>query len=156
LSRALINVIVNAAESMPDGKRGRIDVRTFRRDALAVVEVTDDGPGIEPARMGLLFSPMHSTKPTGTGLGLPICRRIVEAHDGRIEVESGVGRGTVFRFVLPELPAAEATPDAPTPVASERPPPRVAPTSRDAPLVLVIDDERLYVRVLERYLSRHF
>ena len=66
-----------------------------------VLEVEDDGPGIPPEALPRIFEPFFTTKGGGTGLGLPIAQQIVERHQGRLEVESAVGNGTVFRIRLP-------------------------------------------------------
>ena len=73
------------------------------RDRVAIV-VADTGPGIPPERLARVFDPYFTTKGNGLGLGLTIARRIVEAHGGSIEVESGPGRGTRFRVWLPAAP----------------------------------------------------
>ncbi len=68
---------------------------------MILVEVADDGPGVPPDLIDRIFSPFFTTKPTGSGLGLAIVRKIVDAHDGRIDVASQVGSGTRFRIALP-------------------------------------------------------
>jgi signal transduction histidine kinase len=67
------------------------------------VEVADNGPGIPPERLEAIFQPFVSSKSKGMGLGLAICKEIVEGHGGRIQAESRVGAGTRFRIVLPLL-----------------------------------------------------
>ena len=71
----------------------------------ALIEVTDNGPGIPPDVMAKIFEPFFTTKPPGrgTGLGLSICYGIAETHGGRIEVDSAPGRGSTFRVYLPVL-----------------------------------------------------
>jgi CheY-like chemotaxis protein len=168
---------VNAAEAIPDHdeRRGRIDVRTSTLDDFVVLEVSDDGRGIPPEQLGEIFRPLYTTKRAGTGLGLAISRRIVEAHGGRVEVESVVGEGTTFRVVLPahlsELraptPSSSPPPRIPAPPVtppSRRPatPPVAAPArpappgavSEPRPLVLLVDDEALLLKILARFLSR--
>ena len=66
-----------------------------------IVDVTDDGPGVPPEVSDRIFDPFFTTKPQGSGLGLPIVRKIVDAHDGRIDLSSAPGRGTRFRVTLP-------------------------------------------------------
>ena len=68
---------------------------------MVQVEVTDDGPGVPPDVMDRIFSPFFTTKPQGSGLGLAIVRKIVDAHDGRIDVSARAGGGTRFRVTLP-------------------------------------------------------
>jgi signal transduction histidine kinase len=66
-----------------------------------VVDVIDDGPGLDAVIADRIFNPFFTTKPQGSGLGLAIVRKIVDAHDGRIDVTSAPGRGTRFRVALP-------------------------------------------------------
>jgi signal transduction histidine kinase len=66
-----------------------------------VTTVADNGPGVPPEVMDRIFSPFFTTKPQGSGLGLAIVRKIVDAHDGRIDVSERAGGGTVFRVTLP-------------------------------------------------------
>jgi two-component system, LuxR family, sensor kinase FixL len=77
---------------------------------LAAIEVavSDSGPGLAPEVAGRLFEPFVSTKPNGMGVGLSICRSIVEAHGGRLWAEPNPGGGAVFRFTLPATPSPEA------------------------------------------------
>jgi signal transduction histidine kinase len=66
-----------------------------------VVAVTDSGPGFDPAHLEQVFEPFFTTKPTGLGMGLPICRSIVEAHGGRLVSSMNVPRGAIFSLALP-------------------------------------------------------
>jgi signal transduction histidine kinase len=72
-----------------------------RGDALAWVAVRDSGPGLDPEGMGRLFDAFYTTKPGGMGIGLSICRSIIEAHGGRIWASANVPQGAVFQFTLP-------------------------------------------------------
>jgi signal transduction histidine kinase len=72
--------------------------------AQVVIEVRDNGPGIGPDDLERIFSPFFTTKPQGTGLGLSIVRKVVHAHDGRIDAVSAPGRGVTFRVTLPVVP----------------------------------------------------
>ncbi len=99
LARALGNVVANALEAMPDG--GTLRVRTLGVPGGAAVEVEDTGPGLSEEQLALLFTPYHTTKPVGTGLGLVIAQGIAVDHGGRIEAASSPGRGATFRLVLP-------------------------------------------------------
>ena len=100
LIQVLVNLIDNAGQAVDEG--GHIDVELSRRDAEAVIAVTDDGSGIAADDMERLFDPFYTTKDTGTGLGLSIVHSIVERHRGRMEVDSQPGHGACFRVVLPQ------------------------------------------------------
>lgn len=105
LQRAFANVVRNAAEATGPGGLLRVDVG--RDDAGRVtVRFEDNGPGIPPEQVARLFQPFHTTKPGGTGLGLALVHRVVEAHGGTLGVEGRPGLGAVFTFALP--PAEEA------------------------------------------------
>ena len=101
LNQVFLNLIVNAAQAI-EGE-GVITIRTRRANGSIVVEIRDTGCGIPPENLTKIFDPGFTTKGVGvgTGLGLAICYRIVANHQGRIEVESTVGAGTMFRITLP-------------------------------------------------------
>jgi signal transduction histidine kinase len=99
LEQAILNLSVNAVEAMGEG--GHLTVMTRRDDGEVLVDVRDTGAGIAPENLERIFKPFVSTKPLGTGLGLPLVARVVAAHEGRITVESEVGRGTTFHIHLP-------------------------------------------------------
>jgi len=87
-----------------EGNPGTVGIRTYREGPWAVLTVSDTGRGIEESfRRHALFRPFRTTKPKGLGIGLFQCRAIVEAHSGRIEAESGNGKGTTFTVRLPIL-----------------------------------------------------
>ncbi|MCU7796982.1 MAG: sensor histidine kinase [Candidatus Thiodiazotropha sp. (ex Myrtea spinifera)] len=104
--QVVINLISNAVKFC-DGENCQIGVRIFQNDGRACVEVTDNGSGIPHGEQERIFEKFHQVsdaqdgKPRGTGLGLPICRRIVEHHGGKIWVESELGQGATFIFTLP-------------------------------------------------------
>jgi signal transduction histidine kinase len=98
LQGALVNLVRNAAEAMPDGGTLRVEVRAEGEQVLVVVE--DDGAGISPQVRDHLFEPLHSTKAMGVGLGLVTARTCVEAHGGRI-TQVDVPRGARFEIRLP-------------------------------------------------------
>ncbi|MBX9945300.1 MAG: PAS domain S-box protein [Reyranella sp.] len=102
IQQVLVNLIRNAAESMVDSTaRRELEIATVAHDDATVeVSVADTGEGIAPEVAMRLFQPFITTKGKGMGLGLSICRTIVEAHGGKIWVESRPGGGTVFRFTL--------------------------------------------------------
>jgi signal transduction histidine kinase len=114
LCQVFTNLLINAFEAL-DGK-GRIRIRAaavaheqdpaFMSEShpptpTVVVEVVDDGPGVAGELSDRIFDPFFTTKPQGSGLGLPIVRKIVDAHDGRIDLTSAPGQGTRFRVTLP-------------------------------------------------------
>ncbi|HEU4882172.1 MAG TPA: HAMP domain-containing sensor histidine kinase [Longimicrobium sp.] len=101
LRQVIDNLVRNAREAMGDTPDARLRVMVERDAGQAVVSVADNGPGIAPDKVKDIFKPFHSTKGKGMGLGLAICREIVEAHAGRIEVDSTVGEGTTFTVRLP-------------------------------------------------------
>ena len=102
LARALGNLVANALEAMPAG--GTLTLRTRVDAEGALVEVADTGPGLGDEQLAQLFTPYHTTKPGGTGLGLVIAQGIAVDHGGGIEASSEPGRGTTFRLVLPRPP----------------------------------------------------
>lgn len=99
IKQAVLNIIRNAQEALPHG--GRITIRTCVRGERAIVEIGDDGPGIDAEDIPLIFEPFFTRKGAGTGLGLSITQRIIEEHHGKISVESDPGRGTLFVVELP-------------------------------------------------------
>jgi signal transduction histidine kinase len=104
IEQVLLNLLRNAREAMqhlpPNERIAR--VRTRRIDAeMAAVEVLDRGTGISPEAAQQLFSPFFSTKSDGMGMGLNICRSLIEYHEGRLTFEDNTGGGTIFRFTLP-------------------------------------------------------
>jgi signal transduction histidine kinase len=130
LQQVLWNLLSNARRAVQDAptEQRKIVVRTLAPVALedtdlATVEVADNGVGIPPELLATIFEPFVTTRPSGegTGLGLPIARRIVEEHGGRVEVESRVGFGTVVRVTLPIAPhAAFSLPPRSSPQPSSR------------------------------------
>ena len=105
LNQVFLNLLMNALQAIEcTGRRsGRVEVATHWEDGEIVVEIADDGCGIPPNVLSRIFDPFFTTKPVGhgTGLGLSIGHGIIADHGGRIEVESEVGSGTVFRIHLP-------------------------------------------------------
>jgi C4-dicarboxylate-specific signal transduction histidine kinase len=99
----LANLLSNAVEALAevaDATRG-ITIRTAADDGMAVVEVEDSGPGIAPADSGRIFDPFVTTKSQGMGLGLAICRTVVDRHGGKLTTLPAHPRGTIFRLQLP-------------------------------------------------------
>jgi signal transduction histidine kinase len=138
LRQVLMNLVLNAAESI-DAKAGAIRLRVAHErgpasEALVLLEVEDDGEGMDEETVARVFEPFFTTKPSGRGLGMAAVLGVVRAHGGSIDVESEPSRGTVFRV---RFPAAErAAPVLPEARAAE------APTAKSdaARRVLVIDD----------------
>jgi PAS domain S-box-containing protein len=104
LQQVLLNLIINAVEAMTDTNEGPRDVliRSAKTEAEEVlVSVRDSGPGMAPAIRDSLFKAFETTKPSGLGLGLSICRSIIESHGGRLWASANAPRGAVFQFSLP-------------------------------------------------------
>jgi ligand-binding sensor domain-containing protein/signal transduction histidine kinase len=104
LQQVLFNLMKNGAEAMPAGstRERRLLVRTSAAVAGQVlVEVADTGVGVAPERIPQLFEPFHTTKANGLGMGLSICRSIIESHSGRLWAEGNPTGGMTFRFTLP-------------------------------------------------------
>jgi len=105
VQQVFFNLIKNATEAIKDSGQpaGSIEISAAFRPDKQIIElkVKDDGPGIAPENLNRIFEPRFTTKPTGHGLGLANCRRIMEAHGGKITVESQPGAGTVFVLSFP-------------------------------------------------------
>jgi signal transduction histidine kinase len=99
IQQVLVNLVKNAIQAMTRG--GTLTVQTGEGSDAAWVSVADTGGGIPEEQLNRIFEPFFTTKKKGTGLGLMIVQRIVRAHNGHIEVDSQVGRGTTFRIWLP-------------------------------------------------------
>ncbi|WP_187435845.1 PAS domain S-box protein [Bradyrhizobium hipponense] len=110
LQQVLLNLIINAIEAMRDvGEEERELLISTRNEPDSVsVEVRDSGPGFAPETLDRVFEAFYTTKPSGLGLGLSICRSIIEAHNGRLWASHNVPRGAVFRFIAPAHPAASS------------------------------------------------
>jgi signal transduction histidine kinase len=110
IDQVFLNLIVNAAQAMPAGKMGVIDIRTACNHEQVWIEVQDNGPGIAPEILKKIFDPFFTTKDpgTGTGLGLSVSQNIIQQHGGTLTVDSTVGVGTTFKITLPiKRPAAK-------------------------------------------------
>jgi signal transduction histidine kinase len=111
LHMALSNLFTNALQAMPEG--GALHVRIERADKAAQrlqLSISDTGRGMTPEVQRRIFEPFFTTRANGTGLGLPIVRRIVEGHQGEVEVCSTEGRGTTFTVRLPCMESARPQP----------------------------------------------
>jgi two-component system NtrC family sensor kinase len=100
VEQLIMNLVLNAAQACKMG--GRVDVFVSSFDRTAVLEVVDHGAGMTPEVLAKAFEPFFTTKAKGTGLGLPICKKIVEAHKGSITLDSQPGKGTRVRVELPQ------------------------------------------------------
>jgi signal transduction histidine kinase len=103
VQQVLLNLIVNALEAMGANEAPKeLLIRTGKVEPSGVlVAVQDSGPGLEAVMLERVFEPFYTTKPTGLGLGLSICRSIIEAHGGRLWASSNERRGATFQFTLP-------------------------------------------------------
>jgi signal transduction histidine kinase len=107
IEQILINLIINARQAMPHGGRLIIEVRDNPVTQMAEIRISDTGIGIPPDQLRLIFEAFYTTKEPdedghgGSGLGLSVCRQIIEQHHGRIRVESVVGKGSKFTVKLP-------------------------------------------------------
>jgi len=99
MKRVLTNLITNAVQAMPTG--GNLRIAASREDSSALIGITDTGIGIPKENLERLFQAFFTTKSKGQGLGLAVCKRLVEAHEGSISVESTVGQGTTFTIRMP-------------------------------------------------------
>jgi signal transduction histidine kinase len=150
LGQVFLNLIVNAAQAIPEGNTDqnliRVSTKMDPASGRVVVEIRDSGAGIPPENLARIFDAFFTTKPVGvgTGLGLPICHRIVTGLGGEIQVESQVGKGTVFRVLLVPTSFDAETTAVPVTV--------VAPAARRGK-VLVVDDEPMIIKALERLLA---
>ncbi|MFE5319762.1 ATP-binding protein [Paenibacillus sp. NPDC056579] len=95
----LLNLIKNAFEAMTE--QGTVHIRLYLNEDQAVIEISDTGKGIPEAELDKIFLPFYTTKDSGTGLGLSICHKIVQDHEGTMEVESEMGIGTKFTITVP-------------------------------------------------------
>jgi len=118
IEQILINLIINARQAMPRGGRLTIEVRDNPKSSMAEIIVADTGTGIPPDQLRLIFEAFYTTKKPdenghgGSGLGLSVCRQIIEQHHGRIRVESAVGKGSRFTVKLPLQLEDESAPCA--------------------------------------------
>jgi len=134
LREVLVNMIYNAVDAMPSG--GEVRVSTQETRDRVVIHITDTGTGMGPEVKQRLFDPFFTTKgKAGTGMGLAVSFGIIRRHEGSIEVDSEVGRGTTFKISLPKVTQE-------TPEAQKNPTPEVTVTASDDRVrVLVVDDE---------------
>jgi PAS domain S-box-containing protein len=112
LQQVLLNLILNAAEAMSSVEEGAREllISTEQDQAGALVAVRDSGPGIDPAHLDRVFDTFYTTKSSGTGMGLSICRSIIHAHGGTLWAGANEPRGAAFQFTLPGAEAGHTNP----------------------------------------------
>jgi PAS domain S-box-containing protein len=146
LGHVFVSLLINAAQSI-DGDPANNEIRVVSKtgsDGSAVVEFHDTGCGIHEDLLQRIFDPFFTTKPVGqaTGLGLSVCKGIVSALGGRLEVESRVGAGSIFRVILPA-----ASKELESPLSTPAPRRKI-----ERARILIIDDEPMFVKALRRML----
>jgi signal transduction histidine kinase len=99
MERVFINLIKNTIDAMPDG--GTLEIASAENMDDLQITFSDTGIGMSEDVLAKLFTPLFTTKSRGMGLGLPICKRIVEAHGGKISVQSTPNKGTTFTIKMP-------------------------------------------------------
>jgi signal transduction histidine kinase len=141
IQQVLMNLLVNARQAMPNGGRVVIKVAPDPQQETIDVVIRDTGAGIAPENLRRIFEPYFTTKTGpdasgkgGTGLGLALCRDIIEAHQGRIRVESTLGKGTAFTLKLPFAGRVSSQPILPQPAPSQGVARDIPPASRTPPL----------------------
>jgi two-component system cell cycle sensor histidine kinase/response regulator CckA len=151
LEQVFLNLVLNAAQAIPEGDPASHEIRIELASAgeTVRVEVADDGSGMTPDVLDRIFDPFYTTKPpgVGTGLGLPICRSIVRAHGGEIDVKSTPGQGSTFTVTLPRWVGEKNKSEPSAPDAAPE-----TPRGR----VLVIDDEAAVGRTLSLVLEPEY
>jgi C4-dicarboxylate-specific signal transduction histidine kinase len=101
LEQVILNLVMNAIESMNSQEPRVLSIKSEITEHNGVrVSIADTGSGIDPADLNRIFKPMFTTKARGMGMGLSICKSIIESHNGRIWVTAGAPRGSIFQFEL--------------------------------------------------------
>jgi len=103
LQQVVLNLVLNAVEAMGSVESGarELSISTAKDRTGVLVAVRDTGPGIDPAHLERIFEAFYTTKSSGVGMGLAICRSIIDAHGGRLWVDANRPRGAIFQFTLP-------------------------------------------------------
>jgi two-component system sensor kinase FixL len=120
IQQVLLNLMRNAIEAMVDSARRELVVTTAAAGALIEISVADTGPGLPDSVRARLFQPFVTTKPAGMGVGLSVCRTIIEAHGGELRSEDAEGGGTVFRFTVRKAPGRDLQVDRQAATRSNR------------------------------------
>lgn len=105
LRQAFLNLAINACQAMPQGGSLRVVARPASRQRVEI-RIEDTGVGIKPEHLSRIFDLYFTTKERGTGIGLSMVYRIIQMHDGEVDVQSTPGRGTTFRVLLPRANGA--------------------------------------------------
>jgi CheY-like chemotaxis protein len=152
LAQVFLNLVVNAAQAIEPGRAESNEICiVLGKDECggATIEVTDSGTGISPENLARVTEPFFTTKPIGigTGLGLTVCKNIVEGYGGTLELSSHVGAGTTARIVLPAAP--------PGAVLENRSEVVALPPASVRYRVLAIDDDPLVIKALKRVLRAY-
>lgn len=105
--QVLKNLLRNAKEAIGQGQKGSIKVTLKKNGEAFVITVSDSGPGIEPETIDHIYEPLFTTKNKAIGLGLTVVKQTVEAHGGKVEVETEKGKGSTFRVTMPIQPPLE-------------------------------------------------
>lgn len=105
LKRAFINIIQNAVDAMPEG--GTLTIKGEASGEKIRISFKDTGIGIQQENLEKIWNPLFTTKAKGMGFGLPTCKRIIEAHEGKITVKSKPEKGTTFTIILPLKPKTQ-------------------------------------------------
>jgi PAS domain S-box-containing protein len=147
LGQVFLNLVINAAHAIPEGRAeaNQIRVVTRQEGRRVIVEISDTGVGMSTELLRHIFTPFFSTRPAGTGLGLPICRRLVEDIGGELCVTSRPGKGSSFTVSLPVTDQPGEPPPASRPSPSSPDPRRGR--------ILVIDDDPMVAAAVRRTLS---
>ncbi len=141
ITQVVLNLLTNAEDAVAGGASPEIVVRSYREGDAAVLEVRDNGPGMDQATQRHIFEPFFTTKQgSGTGIGLSVSRSIAQAHGGELDVVSAPGEGTCFRLRLPLAEVREEPEE----------PPVVEELAQGQLRVLVIDDEPSLLQVCQR------
>ncbi|NWJ98031.1 MAG: PAS domain S-box protein [Chloroflexi bacterium] len=160
MGQVIQNLVLNAAQAMPEGGFIKITgqnveltegtVSALTPGKYVLLSIQDTGKGISPENLAKIFDPYFTTKPQGNGLGLAVCFSIVKKHNGYIQVESEVGKGTTFYIYLPASKNLLET-QTPAPVAKTLP--VISPATRSIKL-LIMDDEANLRELLKRTLQK--
>jgi signal transduction histidine kinase len=106
LRQAFLNIVINALQATPSG--GSVTISAEQENGACQITFCDTGPGIDAEKKARIFEPFFTTKPDGTGLGLAVTKKIIEAHNGSLNVESEISKGTTVVVRLSESTASKS------------------------------------------------